>query len=146
MYDTNFFSGVTKFLKGLTTDTASAVSTAQSAAGAADSAEKSAAAAKTATDTLTKTHVYTFQVTTGADGTALVDYTSLGLTRVPRVTFMAQLLATDLPVFCDIVGTPTKVGCTVRVRRLTSILNLVLLSSYTGVASLKLDVYVRPAS
>lgn len=144
MFDTKYFSGITGFLKGLSKDTAQANTTADDAVAVAGQAKKTAVSAKDAADALTKTQVYTVQVTTGTDGTALVDYSSLKLTAAPRITFMPQLAASDLPVMPDILGTPTKNSCTVRVRRLTSLLNLGLLTSYTGVANLKLDVYVRP--
>lgn len=179
MFDTKYFSGIGSFLKGLSTGTAQANSTADDAAAvagqakqraesamtkagtatdtaaaaktaadsatsAAGSAAEAAASAKAAADALAKTQVYVFQVTTGADGTAVVDYSSLKLSVPPRVAFMPQLAAGDLPVIPDILGAPTKTTCTVRVRRLTSILNLGLLTSYAGVANLKLDVYVRP--
>jgi hypothetical protein len=179
MFDTKYFNGITGFLKGLSTGTAQANTTADDAAAVAGQANKTAASAltkagaatdaastaktaadaataaavsaadaassaKAAADALAKTQVYVFQVTTGADGTAVVDYSSLKLASAPRVAFMPQLAAADLPVIPDILGSPTKTSCTVRVRRLTSILNLGLLTSYSGVANLKLDVYVRP--
>lgn len=88
--------------------------------------------------------VYAFQVTSGANGLVTLDYSSLGLSKPPRIGFGERLaLAADIPVFVNVVGTPTKDSAVIQVRRITSILSLGLVPQYTAVPSMTVDVYVR---
>lgn len=89
---------------------------------------------------------YQYVVTTGSNGRATLDYSSLSLPSAPGGIVITPELAEDqLPVSFDIVGVPTASSCVVRARRLTSVLNLGLLSSYTAVPGVKLRIVVRPS-
>lgn len=90
---------------------------------------------------------YPFVVTTGSNGRAIVDYSALGLIDPPGAIVITPEMPEDqLPVSFDIVGAPTATQCTVRARRLTSVLSLGLLSSYSAVSGVKLRVVIRPAA
>lgn len=95
--------------------------------------------------TLLSSQVYSYKVTTGADGTVSLDYSALNLTDPPRIVVLTRVAAaTDIPVFVNLIGDPTKTSAKIQVRRITSILSLGLAPQYTGVASMTLDVLVRP--
>lgn len=89
--------------------------------------------------------VYAYQVKSGANGLVTLDYSALKLTKPPRIGFGAQLATVDaIPLFINVVGSPTKDSAQVQVRRITSILSLGLVPQYTGIPDMTVDVYVRP--
>lgn len=97
------------------------------------------------TQTLVGGMVYSYKVTTGTDGTVTVGYTALSLTEPPRIVVLNRLAAaTDIPVFVNLVGDPTKTSAKIQVRRISSILSLGLVPQYSAVSGMTLDVLVRP--
>lgn len=96
---------------------------------------------QTTTQTLLSGQTYSYQYTTGLDGTVTVDYSALKLTEAPRLVIIPRLGTKDDPVFLNIVGDPTKTTAKIIVRRISSIIGL--LPSYVGVSGVKLDVLVR---
>jgi hypothetical protein len=120
LFGSSFFTGIGKFVANITTLQGQA-------------------------QALKGSMVYSFKVTTGTDGTAVLDYTTLGLTVAPRIVVLNRLaLATDIPVFVNLVGDPTATKATIQARRISSILSLGLVPQYSAVASMTLDVLVRP--
>lgn len=88
--------------------------------------------------------VYAYEVTSGANGLVTLDYSALKLTKAPRIGFGERLAnQADVPLFVNVLGTPTKDSAVIQVRRITSILSLGLVPQYTGVTGMPVDVYVR---
>lgn len=89
--------------------------------------------------------VYSYQVTTGADGLVKVDYSDLKLTKPPRITFVPKLVkATDSPVNINLVGDPTATSATIQVRKQQSVVGL--LPTYAAVGGITVDVLIRPVA
>jgi hypothetical protein len=100
----------------------------------------------TKTNNLLANMVYSYSGVTTSDGTFTIDYSALGLTKVPKVVGFSQLAAIgDIPVYLSMIGAPTLTGAKLSVRKLASILGTGLLPQYAGVAGIPVDVYVRPA-
>lgn len=97
------------------------------------------------TQTLAAGQVTTYTGKTGTNGLLVVDYSSLGLKAVPRISFVPRLSkATDNPVFVNMVGAPTLTGVTIQARTQTSVIGL--LPQYAAAANIEFDVFVRPVA
>lgn len=145
MFNSDFFRsmmGLFPSVQGTAKKAGAALEQAGTATKAASTAEDSAIAAKRLADQLAATQLTKFAVTTGSDGTFKVDYSALKLSAVPGVIMQPRLSQSDAPISIDIVGDPSPTSCTIRVRRMASIVGL--LPSWQGVAGVKVDVYVRP--
>lgn len=145
MFNSDFFKSVLSIfpsVQGSVKTSGDALETAGSARKTAETAEDAASAAKKLAQQLEASQLTRIPAVTGADGTFKVDYSALKLKSVPGVIMQPRLAQGDAPVSIDIVGEPTATSCVIRVRRMTSIVGL--LPSWSGVAGVKVDVYVRP--
>jgi hypothetical protein len=88
---------------------------------------------------------YPYVLTTGTDGSVVLDYTALKLTFPPTIAYAVELSGkTATPVNVYLVGSPTKTQATIMVSRVKSILGLNVAPAYEGVAGLRINVLVKP--
>lgn len=138
MFDSKFLTDVDSRILDLETNTTELSDSVVDLASSASSLEQNMNA-------LVASGVKSFTVTTATDGTATVDYSALKLTVAPKVITGVQLATdSDIPVFLSLVGKPTLTSAKVSVKKLSTIASLGLVPSYSGVANLSVDVYIKP--